>query len=662
MNARWGVGAIGLGLAAWAVLHCVRRADAPRPPRTVVLVTLDTVRADRLGAYGSTAGLTPNLDRLAAEGVRFARCLTVAPITLPAHASILTGLDPIEHGVRLNGAFALDASVPTLATQLREHGYTTGAFVSAFVLDRRFGLDEGFDVYDDHLVDGAGTDDLGPEERRGEATVARALEFVDRAGDQPCFLWVHLFDAHAPYEAPKAFATTERAPYDAEVAYVDQCVGQLLEGLNARGRGSDALVSVVADHGEGLGEHGERTHTLFLYDTTMHVPWIVWSGDRLPRGRVVEPTVSTTSLAPTMLALLSFGPPTEMTGTALAELVRGEAEQPPPGSFVRIETQAPAYYYGFAPLSGAEVGGAKLIVAPRPELYEPRTDPRELFDRYASERGRADAVRRALDEFERTRGGTRAHRHELDASDEEMLTQLGYVGSRATPTNRDPKDGVALFDALILAAEQSGTDPAQAERTLRELLTREPDVAEAHELLGDVLVGQKKWDAARSSFQRAIARRPKDPVLYTKLGEAFLRAEQSADAANAFDVAIKMDGTAVRPRMWLAGMLEATDRVKALALYNEVVSLAPQMTAARKGRARCLLANGNARLAEQDLRKVLEQERDDVETLVLCGRIQEEALRNPEAALELYRRALTLPTLAESVRMDVERRVRLLER
>lgn len=661
MKFRSVAGAIGLALLGWAVVHCVRRLDVPEAQRTVVLITLDTVRADRVGAYGSTLGLTPALDRLAAEGVRFDRCLTVAPITLPAHASILTGLDPIEHGVRLNGAFALDPTVPTLATQLREHGYATGAFVSAFVLDRRFGLDEGFDVYDDRLANGGGAGDAAAKERRGADTVARALEFVGQAGDRPCFLWVHLFDAHAPYEAPAPFATSIADPYAAEVAYVDACVQQLLDGLAARARLDDALITVVADHGEGLGEHGERTHTLFLYDTTMRVPWIVWQRNGLPRGHVVQPTVSTTAVAPTVLDLLGFARPAEMTGVALTDLVRGTTSVAPPGAFVRIESQAPAYYYGFAPLSGAEVDGAKLIVAPRPELYEPRTDPGERDDRFARERGRADAVRRALDEYERTRAGSRAHRHELDASDEQMLAQLGYVASRATPTERDPKDGVELFDALITAAEQSGSDPALAERTLRNLLEREPNVAEAFELLGDVQTAQQHWDDARESFTRAIRLRPKDPVLYTKLGEASLRAQRADDAKKAFEVAIKLDPTSVRPRMWLAGMIEATERAAALALYNDVVALAPQLAAARKGRARCLLANGNARLAEQDLRKALEVEPDDVDSLVTCGRILEEALRNPEAALELYRKALTIPSLAPELRADLERRVRLLE-
>ncbi|MCC7170276.1 MAG: sulfatase-like hydrolase/transferase [Planctomycetes bacterium] len=661
MKSRLVVGCVGLALLGWAVTHCVQRAEAKKPPRAVVLITLDTVRADRLGAYGSTADSTPTLDRIAAEGVRFARCLTVAPITLPAHASILTGLDPIEHGVRLNGAFALDAAVPTLATQLREQGYRTGAFVSAFVLDRRFGLDEGFDVYDDQMVGGGAVDELGPEERRGGDTVARALEFVDRAGDQPCFLWVHLFDAHAPYEAPAPFSTTAGDPYGAEVAYVDDCVRQLLDGLDRRARLDDALVAVVADHGEGLGEHGERTHTLFLYDTTMHVPWILWSKHDLPRGRVVEPTVSTTAVTPTLLALLDVPRPAEMTGAALTDLVRGTATTAPAGAFVRLETQAPAYYYGFAPLSGAEVDGAKLIVAPRPELYFPRTDPDERDDRFASDRGRADAVRRALDEYERSHAGSRAHRHELGADDEQMLAQLGYVGSRAKPSNRDPKDGIALFDALITAGEQSGSDPAMAERTLNALLDRDPDVAEAYELLGDVQAAQGHWPDARDSYGHAIRLRAKDPVLYTKLGEVLLRAQRADEAKQAFEVAIQFDPTTVRPRMWLAGMLEADDRAAALALYNDVVALAPQLVAARKGRARCLLANGNARLAEQDLRKGLDLEPNDVDMLVTCGRIHEEALRNPESALELYRKALAQPTLAAELRSDLERRVRQLE-
>jgi len=218
--------------------------------KSVVLVTLDTVRTDRIDSYrdgGGLADLTPTLDGLAREGVRFERCLTTAPITMPAHASILSGTDPIAHGVRLNGAFGFSPENPSLALALQEKGFKTGAFVSAFVLNRRFGLDVGFDEYDDDMRWPDGSFDPGPLERRGERTVARALEFVERCGQAPFFLWVHLFDPHAPYEAPAPWSERFDDPYDAELAYMDHCVELLLDGLGAMGRLSDSLVCVVGE-------------------------------------------------------------------------------------------------------------------------------------------------------------------------------------------------------------------------------------------------------------------------------------------------------------------------------------------------------------------------------------------------------------------------------
>lgn len=585
--------------------------------RSVVLITLDTTRADRLGAYGGDPSLTPRLDRLAGEGVLFERCLTTAPITLPAHASILSGLDPIAHGARVNGAFAFDPSNPSLVEAMRSDGFRTGAFVSAFPLDQQFGLDHGFEVYDDVRLDRDGAPDADALERRGDETVRAALGFVDDVGSMPLFLWVHLFDPHAPYEAPAPFSERFDDPYAAEVAYVDHCVGLLLDGLAERGRLEDALVVVVADHGEGLGEHGESTHTVFCYDTTLHVPWIVWSKDRLAPRRVAE-TVSVASVAPTVLDLLDLDVPPAMAAPSWADAVRGHAAVRR-DEVVYFESQAPQFYYGFAPLAGVEAGGAKLIFAPRPELYRPGTDPGERHNLFDSEPQVASALKRRLDEHVRRHATDRGVSAPLSPQAEERMRQLGYVTAAATSDGdgRDPKDGIGIVEALQAAALRSRDDRDGAIAELQTLVRDEPAVAEAFEMLGDLLAGAGRFEEAAADYGRARELRPKNPELYVKEGEVLGGAMGRVEEAESrFRVALDLDPTHVRARVQLGLLFLRSERIDAAKRrFDEVLARNPDVVPARIGRAECLLLQGNVRLADQDLRHAVEGDATNVHAL-----------------------------------------------
>jgi len=281
--------ALGAVIAGWLVLR--RSAEPPMRPGScagcnVLLVTIDTLRSDRVGAFGGPANLTPTLDRLAGEGLRLTRTYSSAPLTLPSHTSIMTAVSPPVHGVRANGLFRLGDTLPTLATILKSQGYRTGAFVGAFVLDARFGLNRGFDVYDDRYGEKHAGEDTEGAERRAEEVIKPATEWIAQrsaTGDQPSavshqpFLaWIHLYDPHEPYRAPEPYAS-QHAPYDAEVAYTDATLGRFLDDLKAAGQLDRTLVVVAADHGESLGEHGERTHGVFAYDVTLRVPWIIWA-------------------------------------------------------------------------------------------------------------------------------------------------------------------------------------------------------------------------------------------------------------------------------------------------------------------------------------------------------------------------------------------------
>src|SRR5688500_17023042 len=291
-------GGVALLLAATPLLRPLWRERALRAaprPLDVILITLDTLRADRLGCYGRQGGTSPHLDALARRGVLFRRAYAHAPLTAPSHSPLLTGLLPSRHGVHDNGGYVLKDEFPTLAEQMVEAGYRTGAFVSAFVLDRRFGLARGFATYEDEV---GGGPDQTLAEVKGEVTVGRALAWLRSPDPRPAFAWVHLYDPHHPYEPPEPFAGRFKdQPYDGEIAYADEQVGRLMQALATRGR--PALVAVVGDHGESLGEHQELTHSYFIYGGTQRVPLILSLPGWLPEGTVVEPVVRAVDLMPT---------------------------------------------------------------------------------------------------------------------------------------------------------------------------------------------------------------------------------------------------------------------------------------------------------------------------------------------------------------------------
>ncbi len=570
--------------------------------RTVVLVTLDTFRADRLAAYGGPAELTPTLDRLAREGVRVDRCLTTAPITLPAHASILTGTDPPYHGARVNGAFRVGEDNPFLAEVLRQDGFRTGAFVSAFVLDRGFGLDRGFEVYDGpHSSKGA------EPERDGETTVDAALAFVNSIGAAPAFVWVHLYDAHAPYTAPPAFRGKHASAYDDEIAYVDSCVARLLDGLARAGRADDALIAVTADHGEGLGEHDEATHTVYVYDSTLRVPCILWAKGRFPAGRVVADTRSTTAIAPTILELLGLDAPAAMYGRSFArELSRSNAPRSEPAidDLVYFESEAPAYYYGFARLAGVEAGGAKLIVAPRPELYRPASDRSESVNLVESERAVADDLKRRLDDFLRRHDRHLHVERALSGADQAMLRQFGYVAPATTKDGRDPKDGARIVHALQDAQLSVDSDPARTIASLEELVKTEHGVAEAWELLGEAYARRGDAESAARRYATAVALRPNDPELRAKLGMALTGSNRPADAEAMFRSALELDPTFVKAMIALGSLHLMQNRVPdALAQFTRASATNPDDAQAHAGVATCLERARNIRAAAGEMER-----------------------------------------------------------
>jgi arylsulfatase A-like enzyme/lipopolysaccharide biosynthesis regulator YciM len=531
---------------------CARRSA----PVNVLLVSIDTLRADRVGAYGYRPAQTPALDALARRGLRFANATSVGALTLPAHTSLLTGTFPAYHGVRDNGGFYVDDRHVTLAEILKARGYRTGGFVGAFVLDGRWGLNQGFDQYFDDFdlsTAGPGMDTI---QRPGSEVVDRALAWLaeNDGAHRPFFAWVHLYDPHAPYLAPPPFRArfpnTLDGAYDAEVAATDAEVGRLVDALDRDGRLDHSLIVVVGDHGESLGEHGEQAHGFFLYDAAVQVPLII-AGPAFGAGpavapRVVPDQVRLVDVMPTILERLQIPAPAEVQGRSLLPAARGERLD----LLALAETWYPRYHYGWSELVAVRDGRYKFVRAPRRELYDLQNDPGErvnLAERYPQ---RADALERALDEMldRVSRPDAARGPAPVDPEVEERLRALGYIGasvSRRTLTDRrraDPKDRIDLYNLL----KQAGTDSVEkrldsAIEKVSRALAADPEIVEAHAMLGNLYVKGGRANDAIAAYRRALSIDPEHQGATFSLALAYKNAGRAEEARAGFERAVALD-------------------------------------------------------------------------------------------------------------------------
>ena len=425
---------------------------AGRP--NILLITLDTARRDRFSCYGHPRETTPHVDALAREGILFEDCVTSIPVTLPSHATILTGLEPYQHGVRNNGSFSLEDEFLTVAEVLLEEGYRTGAVIGAYPVIGRFGLAQGFESYDDTLT--LEVADTPVTQRRAEEVTSRGLRWLAAPRAAPWFLWLHYFDPHDPYTPPEPWADAFReSPYDGEMAYMDSHLGGLFRELKRRGLWNNTFILLTADHGEGLGDHGESSHSLFLYKTTMSVPLILkfplgprWEGDLL-RGRRIDGLAATADIFPTLLSLVGAGDriPAGATGQDLTALA---AEGGAGRAAVYMETLVPQLDYGWSPLYALREADWKLIFGPNPELYDLREDPGEERDLYGSHPERVEEMRGRL--LALSSENRMARQVAMDEETVEALRSLGYsggAGGAAEGPLKDPKEmlwALAAFD------------------------------------------------------------------------------------------------------------------------------------------------------------------------------------------------------------------------
>jgi choline-sulfatase len=525
----------------------------PLRPLNLLLVTIDTLRPDRLGCYGYSKIETPNLDEFARKGVLFENAVTETPLTAPSHASIFTGLYPPAHKVRDTGGFILHSPHPTLAEILQRQGRDTAAFVGSSVLKKQFGFNVGFAVYDDEMPK------PDPRKMAGEYAERRAGEVVDRAiswlGSQsakPFFLWVHVFDPHSPYDPPAPFREKYRGRlYDGEVAYTDQQLGRLLAAVASKAPAGNTLIAILSDHGESLGEHGEYTHGVFLYDSTLRVAFML-AGPGVPTGLRVKAQARTIDLLPTLLELMGGKAPAGTQGTSLSPTFTGQpvtgkpVTGQPGASWSYLETLYPKINLGWAELRGIRTNLWKYIQAPKPELYDLVKDPGETTNVIASHPAEVQQMEGNL----KTAAGEKekVQTTMLDQRTMAQLKSLGYLGGSSgreytlTGQGIDPKDRLEVLKLLYRAVSpDAGTPPSQRISMLRQALAEDPTNPSIYYHLGDEYGKAARRSEATKLYQAAIRNGLRNAWLFSRLGYLYLQQGDKNEAIASYEKAAQLN-------------------------------------------------------------------------------------------------------------------------
>jgi len=577
-----------------------RLLGSSAPPRpNLLLVTIDTLRADHVGAYGAAdSGVTPAIDALAARGVRFDQAQTAVPLTGPSHATILTGLYPPSHGVRGNVVFTLTENHPTLATRLKRSGYRTAAFVGAYPVAAAFGFARGFDTFDEEFHE-SGPLDQGAERRANEVADAALKWFGENVG-RPFFVWLHFYDPHAPYDPPPPYRQRYANPYDGEIAFTDAQIGRVLDGLRGAGRDRDTVVMVLADHGEGLGEHHELTHAVLTYQSTMRVPFVI-AGPAVPPGRVVSTRVATIDVVPTALALVGMQPDRSLLGRDLGPLIDGRASASDPfyqeSLFGRLNCH-------WAALRGWIKDDWKLITGAEPELYNLADDPGETRN-VAGEQ--PDRVSRMTAELQRALqrlapGGDRAQPRAVGAEQEERLRSLGYTagsggsGTLDDPGLPDPRTHVELYDRLQAATVAQGAALERAFDEVERITRIDPTNPFAFGTLASMAYRHGSLPTAARAFARTLELDPDRPGVRQNYGKLLRELHRYADSERELRLALAQIDDDLQTRINLAETLVAQRKdAEAAQLLDAVLAKEPSHPDALGAKGRLLTAEGRVR-------------------------------------------------------------------
>jgi choline-sulfatase len=649
------------------------RSGVAKP--SVILITIDTLRADHVGCYGAQMVKTPTLDALAHDGVVFERAISQVPLTWPSHAAILTGTYPFQNGVQDFTGRPLAQQFRTVAQAFQQAGYATGAVVSAFVLDRSWGLARGFDFYDDAFS--AKTfekKETGLVDRRAGESVAHAIAWLKKTPRRPFFLWLHLYDPHSPYDSPEPYRTEYRShPYDGAIAYADHELGSLMVWLKQNHLYDSSLIAVLSDHGESLGEHGEDEHGFFVYNATVHVPLIVKppAGSGIAAGRRREP-VETTAVAPTLLQLAGAKGARQpvdsiyaqfqshaLLGNTLSKLsdedrAGGEAA----GDLAYSETFYPFSSFGWSPLHALESERFHFIEAPKPELYDLETDPGETRNLAAEQPATVAVLQEQMQAF--LAHNPFAHQDagagNLSPDAQEKLRALGYFGFRAAVSAEslkhglaDPKDKLWEFNSILKATDafQSHEDD-QAEALLNEVQQKDPQIYVIPFMLGESALRRQNWDGAAEQLQRCLVLNPDFDHAMTGLARALAKLGRADEARSWLRKALQINPE--NYRAWYeAGLLDAnSDPAAALSSYQKAIAIQPNFSPGQRETGMGLFQQKDYAGAATHLEKALSLGLEDARLHNFLGICYSQTNRMSKAVRE-HQRAIELdPKLAEA--------------
>ncbi len=623
----------------------------------VVLITLDTTRADRIGSYGYSSASTPAIDALAARGVQFDQAFAQVPLTLPSHATMMTGRYPRELGVRVNARDSLGDDHTTLASEAKKHGYATGAFIGSSVLDRRYGLDRGFDVYRDDMGRSKGLHAHSDPERRGGEVTEEALAWLSTVKDRNFFSWIHYYDAHDPYDAPKPVHNPLAPPYDNEIAYVDSQVQRVVDWLEAQGLTGRTLIVLVGDHGEGFGEHGERGHTIFVYETNIHVP-LVFVHPSFPPGRRIDSVVEVVDVFPTVLSLLGWSQPEGLLSLSLADAIHGAAlSSSSRGSYG--EAHDVSWSFGWAEQRSLTTAKWKYISSTRPELFDRSVDPGELTSVIEQYPDVARQMREALvARYDEMNPGS-SHAVVLDAQSRRELESLGYLSGGAAPESQefltpgrpDPKDMLDAYHQMKRGFEllENGR-PEQAIPQLEAAVRASPMSMGFHYLLGAAYQEAGRDREAIDSLEAALRLDPTYRSALSLLTKSLVALDRYDEAISHYEVALTLDPSNALMKGSLGQVLRRAGQTdKALAHLRQAVEAEPEYALALNELGIISQTNGDTKAAIGFYRRAVDAKPNGTEGLYNLATALLRAGQTSEAA-PLLRRAVTLsPSLVGAV-------------
>ena len=636
---------------AWLTIHFwfpLKKFQQRSGDLNVILITIDTLRADYVSAYGGNRASTPVLDALAAEGVRFDHCVSQVPLTLPSHVSILSSTYPLYHQVRDNGAFLVPEALTLVSEVLQARGLDTAAFIGAFVLHSKWGLNQGFSTYFDRFDMGRyGKIMLQNEKRAGEVLGDARRWFARHPVQKQFFAWIHLYDPHSPYNPPPPFAARfPDDPYRGEVEYTDSELGKFINFLKEKKLYDNYLIIVAADHGEGLGEHGEMEHGMFLYETTVHVPLII----RAPRPfarRIVTETVQLVDVAPTVLDLLGIPAPAQWQGRSLWPLLAGKADSRFGQAY--SETYYQRFHYGWSQLRAFTDHQRKYILAPRDELYDLSRDPKETNE-LAGDRQRGDLraqLMAFISRFSRGALGGATGTHQMSAEDQRRLAALGYLSGTVKVDEQaslaDPKDKLAAYTALAKATalvfEKRWEDAVSG---LSRLVEEEPELADAWSLMGNAYLALRRHQEALDAFRHALALKPDNNFLMLNILKtlaAMGKTEVAASENLRFLKVFPKDAALLEELGYIRLLQRQPD--EALAALRQAVAIDPAASQSFNLAGEALIMKNDYTAAEVILRQGIRENPREKNTHYLLAQVQE-SLARTDQALELYRQELEI--------------------